>query len=296
MVTDRRASRATPPRRIRRGGVVDAANCTDNPAAHPHVSSLAVGALVARSGVAPIVQLTCRDRNRLALQADLLGAAALGARDVLLLTGDDVSAGDHPEAKPIYDIDSMHLLRIARTLRDEGKYLSGRALTSRPSYFIGAVENPFAPPHDFRPVRLGKKVEAGAEFIQTQLCFNVPRLREFMARVRDAGLLERVFVLVSVYVARSIRALRYLRDVVPGIDVPDAVMQRFERTPAERQAQEGFAMALETVAALRETPGVSGVHLISIKGQDAILRLIEEAALLPRPEPKDQEPRTSATY
>jgi len=277
-------------------GVVDAANCTDNPAAHPHVSSLAVGALVARSGVAPIVQLTCRDRNRLALQADLLGAAALGARDVLLLTGDDVSAGDHPEAKPIYDIDSMHLLRIARTLRDEGKYLSGRALTSRPSYFIGAVENPFAPPHDFRPVRLGKKVEAGAEFIQTQLCFNVPRLREFMARVRDAGLLERVFVLVSVYVARSIRALRYLRDVVPGIDVPDAVMQRFERTPAERQAQEGFAMALETVAALRETPGVSGVHLISIKGQDAILRLIEEAALLPRPEPKDQEPRTSATY
>jgi methylenetetrahydrofolate reductase (NADPH) len=279
-------------------GRVDAANCTDNPAAHPHLSSLAVGALVAQSGVAPIVQLTCRDRNRLALQADLLGAAALGARDVLLLTGDHVSAGDHPDAKPLYDVDSMHLLRIARILRDEGKYLSGRALTSRPSYFIGAVENPFAPPHDFRPIRLAKKVEAGAEFIQTQLCFNVPRLREFMARVRDAGLLERVFVLVSVYVARSLRALRYLRDVVPGIDVPDAVMQRFEGIPPERQAAEGFAMALETVAALRETPGVSGVHLISIKGQDAILRLIEEAGLLPRPQPAAAPlaPRSEATY
>jgi methylenetetrahydrofolate reductase (NADPH) len=268
-------------------GKVDGANCTDNPAAHPHLSSLAVGALVAASGVAPVVQLTCRDRNRLALQADLLGAAALGARDVLLLTGDHVSAGDHPEAKPIYDIDSLHLLRIARLLRDEGTYLSGRALTSRPSYFIGAVENPFAPPHDFRPIRLGKKVEAGAEFIQTQLCFNLPRLREFMARVRDAGLLERVFILVSVYVARSVRALRYLRDVVPGIDVPDSVIERFERTPAERQAQEGFALALETVAALRETPGVSGVHLISIKGQDAILRLIEEAGLMRSPGKRD---------
>jgi methylenetetrahydrofolate reductase (NADPH) len=279
-------------------GRVDGANCTDNPAAHPHLSSLAVGALVAASGIAPVVQLTCRDRNRLALQADLLGAAALGARDVLLLSGDHVSAGDHPEAKPIYDVDSLHLLRIARVLRDEGTYLSGRALTSRPSYFIGAVENPFAPPHDFRPIRLAKKVEAGAEFIQTQLCFNLPRLREFMARVRDAGLLERVYILVSVYVARSLRALRYLRDVVPGIDVPDAVMDRFERTPAERQAAEGFALALETVAVLRETPGVSGVHLISIKGQDAILRLIAEAGLLPRPEASGDSPeaRTEATY
>jgi len=271
-------------------GLVDAANCTDNPAARPHLSSIAAAALVAQSGVAPIVQLTCRDRNRLALQADLLGAAALGARDVLLLTGDHVSAGDHPEAKPIYDVDSLHLLRIARTLRDEGRYLSGRALTSPPSYFIGAVENPFAPPHDFRPLRLAKKVEAGAEFVQTQLCFNLPRLREFVARAGDAGVLDRVFVLVSVYVARSSKALRFLRDVVPGIDVPDAVIERIEGTPAKRQAEEGFAMALETVAALREIRGVSGVHLISIKGQDAILRLIEEAGLLPRPSVEARAP------
>jgi methylenetetrahydrofolate reductase (NADPH) len=266
-------------------GNVDAANCTDNPAAHPHLSALAAGAFVAQAGVEPIVQLACRDRNRLALQADLLGAAALGARNVLLITGDDVSAGDHPEARPIFDIDSIHLLRIARVLRDEGRYLSGRALTSRPSFFIGAVENPFAPPHDFRPARLGKKVEAGAEFIQTQLCFNLPRLSEFVRRCREMGILEKVFLLVSVYVARSARAMRYLRDVVPGIDVPDDVLGRMEKTPPARQAEEGFRLALETAAALRETTGVSGVHLISIKGQDAILRLIEEAGLLPRPEP-----------
>jgi methylenetetrahydrofolate reductase (NADPH) len=135
---------------------------------------------------------------------------------VLLLTGDDVSAGDHPEAKPIFDLDSLHLLRIARILRDRGTYLSGRALSCPPSFFIGAVENPFAPPHDFRPMRLAKKVEAGAEFVQTQICFNLPRLRQFMLRVTDLGLLERLFVLVSVYVPRSTRALRYLRDVCRG--------------------------------------------------------------------------------
>jgi len=271
-------------------GRVDAANCTDNPAARPHLSSLAAGHLVALSGVEPVVQLTCRDRNRLALQADLLGAACLGASNVLLLTGDDVSAGDHPEAKPLFDLDSIHLLRMARILRDRGTYLSGRPLSSSPSYFIGAVENPFAPPHDFRPARLAKKIEAGAEFVQTQLCFNLPRLREFMSRVVDMGLLERVFVLVSVYVARSTRALRYLRDVVPGIDVPDAVMARLERAPEPHRAEEGFALALETVAALRETPGVSGIHLISIKGQEAILRLVEAAGLLPRPDVGSQVP------
>jgi methylenetetrahydrofolate reductase (NADPH) len=271
-------------------GRVDAANCTDNPAARPHLSPLAAGHLVAETGLESIVQLTCRDRNRLALQADLLGVAALGVRNVLLLTGDGVSAGDHPETRPLFDLDSLHLLRVAHVLRDQGVYLSGQVLSSRPSFFIGAVENPFAPPHDFRPLRLAKKVEAGAEFVQMQICFNLPRLREFMARAVDLGLLERVFILVSVYVARSTRALRFLRDVVPGIDVPDAVMARFERTPSDRQSEEGFRLALETVAALREIRGVSGVHLISIKGQDAIIRLVEAAGLLPRPDPDNGVP------
>jgi methylenetetrahydrofolate reductase (NADPH) len=186
-------------------GRVDAANCTDNPAARPHLSPLAAGRFVVEAGVEPIVQLTCRDRNRLALQADLLGAAALGARNVLLLTGDDVSSGDHPEAKPIFDLDSLHLLRIARILRDRGTYLSGRALSSRPDFFVGAVENPFAPPHDYRPVRLSRRWRPARSCPDPDL-LQPSAPREFMARVGDLGLLERVSILVSVYVARSTRA------------------------------------------------------------------------------------------
>ena len=267
-------------------GYVDAANCTDNSAAHAHLSAIAAGHLAADAGLEPIVQFTCRDRNRIALQSDLLGAAALGGRNVLLLTGDDVSAGDHPETRAIFDIDSLHLLRIARTMRDEGTYLSGRKLSSPPSIFIGAAENPFAPPHHVRAPRLAKKVDAGAEFAQLQLCFNVPRLRIFMEELGELGVLDRCFVLVSVYIARSVRGIRYMRDVVPGIDVPDEVMARFDAVadaPRERQTQEGIAFALETIAAVREIPGISGVHLISINGQAEICRVVEEAGLLPRP-------------
>jgi methylenetetrahydrofolate reductase (NADPH) len=267
-------------------GIVDAANVTDNSAAHAHLSPVATAHLAADVGLEPIVQLTCRDRNRLALQADLLGAAALGGRNILALTGDDVSAGDHPETRPIFDIDSLHLLRIARIMRDEGTYLSGRKLTSPPTFFVGGAENPFAPPHDIRARRLATKVDAGAEFAQLQLCFNVPRLRAFMAEAAEIGVLDRCFVLVSIYVARSVRAIRYLRDVVPGIDVPDEVMARFEAVadaPRERQAEEGITFALETIEAVREIPGISGVHLISIRGQGEIRRVVERAGLLPRP-------------
>ncbi|MFM7718402.1 MAG: methylenetetrahydrofolate reductase [Actinomycetota bacterium] len=264
-------------------GRVDAVNCTDNSAAHPHLSAIAAAALLVANGVEPIMQLGCRDRNRLALQADLLGAAALGVRNIVCMTGDDVTAGDHPEAKPIFDIDGVHLLRIARTLRDEGVYLSGRALTSPPSYFVGAVENPFAPPFDFRPVRLGTKADAGAEFVQTQCCFNLPRLRGFLDRSRDLGVLDRVHVLVGVFVPRSARALRYLRDEVPGMDVPDAVMERLEGTAGDRQRAEGVAMAVETIRELLAMPGVSGVHLMGIRNEDAIFEVLETSGLDPRP-------------
>jgi methylenetetrahydrofolate reductase (NADPH) len=235
--------------------------------------------------------MTCRDRNRLALQADLLGASALGGRNVLLLTGDDVSAGDHPETRAIFDIDSLHLLRIARTMRDEGTYLSGRRIAGPPRFFIGGAENPFAPPHDIRARRLATKVDAGAEFAQLQLCFNVPRLRAFMDQVAELGILERCFVMVSVYIARSVKGMRYLRDVVPGIDVPDDVMTRFDAVadqPRERQTEEGIAFALETIAAARDIPGISGVHLISINGQAEIRQVVERAGLLPRPVPSQQ--------
>lgn len=260
---------------------VDGVNCTDNSAAHPHISSVAAAHLLADRGVEPIAQFACRDRNRLALQADMLGAAALGVRNIVCMTGDDVTAGDHPEAKPIYDVDSMHALRIARMLRDEGTYLSGRELTQPPDFFIGAVENPFAPPVEYRPHRLQKKVEAGAEFIQTQICFNVPRLREFMAAAGDLGILDRIFVLAGVFLGRSARSLHYLRDHVPGVDVPDEILVRMDATPRERQQEEGIRIAREIVEQVREIPGISGVHLMTIDWEEAILRLIEEAGLSP---------------
>jgi 5,10-methylenetetrahydrofolate reductase len=264
-------------------GSVDAVNCTDNSAAHPHIAPLAAAHLLLDRGVEPIVQLACRDRNRLALQADLVGAVALGARNVCLMTGDDVTAGDHPEAKPIYDIDAVHAIHIARRMRDQGVYVSGRNLDEPLPLFIGAVENPFAPPHDFRPMRLGKKVEAGAEFVQTQIVFNLARMRGFMARCEELGLLDHVFILASVYVCRSAVSARYLRDMVPGIDVPDPIIDRMEGAPSDRQVDEGIGIALEIVEELRGMGGVAGVHLISIRGDESIVRLVQEAGLLPRP-------------
>lgn len=265
-------------------GRVDAVNCTDNSAAHPHLSGVAAAHLLIDAGLEPILQFACRDRNRLALQADLLGAAALGVRNVCLMTGDDVSAGDHPDAKPIYDLDSIHLLRIARIMRDEGTYLSGRPLETPPTFLIGAVENPFAPPLEFRPMRLGKKIEAGAEFIQTQICFDVSRLRLFLARAGDLGLLGTVPILVGVFVPRTAKAARYLRDQVPGIDVPDAVIERMEGLPSERQPDVGVQIAVEVVDEVRDLEGVAGVHLMAIRNEEGIHRVLEQAGLLPRPE------------
>ncbi|MGH7682586.1 MAG: methylenetetrahydrofolate reductase, partial [Candidatus Eiseniibacteriota bacterium] len=196
-----------------------------------------------------------------------------------LMTGDDVSGGDHPEAQSVFDLDSLQLLRVARIMRDSGTYLSGRKLAVAPRFFIGAVENPFAPPYDFRPHRVAKKVEAGAEFIQTQIVFNLLRFREFMSRVNDLGLLELVFILPSVSIVRSARGARFMKEKVPGLDVPDEVVSRMERTPANRQADEGLRIAQEVVAQLREVPGVSGVHLIAIKWEEGIVRLVESLRL-----------------
>jgi len=265
-------------------GKVDALNVTDNSAAHPHISNVAASKLLIDLGFEPITQFVCRDRNRLALQADLLGAMAMGVQNVCALTGDDVSAGDHPEAKPIYDLDSMHLLRIFRIMRDEGTYLSGRKLTEAPSFFLGCVENPFAPPQDYRPIRLKKKVEAGAEFCQLQLVFNMKRMREFMHQVGDLGILDDVFIMPSVCIPRSARALRYMAELVPGIDVPQELLDRMDATPKDRQAEEGLKIGLELVQELKEMQGVSGVHLISIKAPQVIAQVAEDAGFLPRPQ------------
>src|SRR6202171_2704934 len=264
-------------------GSVDAINCTDNTGAHVHMSSLAAAHLLVEKGLEPIMQLTVRDRNRLALQADLLGAAALGIRNVLLMSGDDVTAGDHPEARRIYDIDSMQLGGVSAGLRDRGTYLSGRRLEQAPSFFIGAVENPFAPPLEFRPLRLQKKVRAGADFIQTQLVFDVPVFARFMAMVADLGLIGKVFIIPSIGIPRSARGAHFMREKVPGLHVPDSLVARLEKTAPARQAEEGISIAVELVEAVREIPGVSGVHLIVIKWEEGVVRVAEAAGLLPRP-------------
>lgn len=264
-------------------GHVDALNVTDNSAAHPHISNIAASKILIDDGFEPVTQMVCRDRNRLALQADLLGALALGVKNICALTGDDVSAGDHPEAKAIYDIDSIHLLRILEIMRTEGTYLSGRPLEEKPEFFLGCVENPFAPPQDYRPIRLAKKVEAGAEFVQLQLVYNMKRMEEFMAGCEDQGLFDKIHILPSICIPRSSRALHYMAEKVPGIDVPAELLARMDGTPKEKQASEGVKIGVELVHQLREMPGVAGVHLISIKAPQVIAEVVEACDLLPRP-------------
>ena len=262
--------------------VCDSINATDASSAMVHMSSLAVSALLVSSGYDAVMQMTCRDRNRIAIQGDLLGAAALGIRNVLCLTGDGVQAGDHPDARPVLDLDSITLLRTARILRDKGRFLSGRRLDSRPKLFLGAASNPFAPPLDFRPLRLAKKVEAGADFIQTQYCYDVPRLRQFMSSVRDAGLHERVFILAGVGPLRSARAAEFMRDNIPGVVIPDEVIARLKGAPKGGQRREGTRICVEIVRQIREIPGISGVHLMAFRQEELVQEIVEEAGLLRR--------------
>ncbi len=274
--------------------VCDGINATDASGANVHMSSVGVCALLTRAGYEPIMQVSCRDKNRIAIQGDLLGAAAMGVRNVLCLTGDGVQTGDQPEAKPVFDLDSISLLQTARTLRDGGRFLSGRKLDSPPKLFLGAAENPFAPPHDFRPLRLGKKVQAGADFIQTQYCFDIPRLQEFMRRVRELGLHEKVFILVGVGPLRSAKMADWMRNHVPGVVIPDAIINRLKGAHASRQQAEGKKLCVEIIQQVREIAGVSGVHVMAYRQEELVAEIIEEAGLLPRrgrAETSDAEPK-----
>ena len=205
-------------------GYVDAINATDGSGANCHMSSMAVCALLTRVGYAPIMQISCRDKNRIAIQGDVLGGAAMGVCNVLCLTGDGVQAGDHPQAKPVFDLDCMSLLGIARTLRDESHFQSGRKLTFAPRVFLGAAENPSGLPHEWRAQRLAKKVAAGAQFIQTQYCYDLPLLRAFMDQVQALGLIGKVFVLAGVGPLRSAKTAEWMRNNVPGTHIPDSVI------------------------------------------------------------------------
>ncbi len=262
--------------------VCDAINATDASGANVHMSSVGVCALLTRAGYEPVLQVSCRDRNRIAIQGDLLGAAAMGVRNVLCLTGDGVQAGDQPEARPVFDLDSIELLQTARILRDQGQFLSGRRLESPPSLFLGAAANPFVPPYEYRAAHLAKKVEAGAEFIQTQFCFDAARLRQFMEQVRDLGLHERAFILVGVGPLRSAKAAEWMRTHVPGVVIPDEIVRRMGGVPVAGQREEGKRLCVEIIQQVREIPGVRGVHVMAFRQEELVAEIIEEAGLLPR--------------
>ncbi len=263
--------------------VCDAINATDASGANCHMSSVAICALLTRAGYAPVLQVSCRDRNRIAIQGDVLGAAAMGVCNVLCLTGDDVTVGDQPQARRVFDLDSIHLLRTIKIMRDKGMFLSGRKLTVPPRLFLGAASNPFVQPYDWRPLRLAKKVEAGADFIQTQYCFEVERFRRFMKVVRDMGLHEKVFILVGVGPLRSEKAAEFMRTKVPGIVIPDEIVDRLRKTPKERKREEGKRICVEIIEQVREIKGIAGVHLMAYRQEELVAEIVEEAGLLPRP-------------
>ncbi len=259
-------------------GYVDAINATDGSGAHCHMGSLAVCALLARLGYSIIQQISCRDKNRIAIQGDILGGAAMGVCNMLCLSGDGVQTGDHPEAKPVFDLDCMSLLEIARTMRDKSMFQSGRKLDSAPKLFLGAAANPFVEPFDWRPLRLAKKVAAGAQFIQTQYCYDVPRLRTYMQQVRDLGLHEKVFILIGVGPLASARTGEWMRKNVPGVHIPDSVIARLKG--AEDQKAEGVQLCIDLIQEIREIEGVDGVHIMAYRQEHNVPDIVTRSGIL----------------
>ncbi|HXC81233.1 MAG TPA: methylenetetrahydrofolate reductase [Trebonia sp.] len=270
-------------------GWVDAVNITDNQGSHVRLSSWAGAVAVKQSGtIEPIMQMTCRDRNRIALQSDLLGAGAHGIENVLFMSGDHPKFGDHPGAKPVFDMDSTQLIWTARTMRDEAKLISGKELNPAPRFFIGAVENPFAPPLEYRAQRAAKKIAAGAQFIQTQYVFDIDVFRRWVTGLGELGVLDRCFILAGVGVIRSVRMLDFLSSgKVPGVQIPEPVVRRLRGVAPDDVGAEGALLAAEVIAAVRDLPGVSGVHLLTAgyeKQTPELLRMagIDRSALVGR--------------
>lgn len=258
-------------------GLADAINITDGAGANCHMSSAAASALLARAGHTPVAQFSCRDRNRIALQGDVLGAAALGIRNVLCLTGDDVSQGDSPEAKPVFDLDAVNLLQTFRSMCDEGTFSSGRKLDVPPRLFLGATANPFMPPFEERIGNLQRKIDAGARFVQTQFCFDVERLEHFMAAVRQRGLHTRAAFIVGVGVLGSAKALRRMAEKVPGVHVPASVIERIAAAGDQREA--GIEFCVEQIRRIRGIAGVAGVHLMGYRNEDMLVEIILRSRL-----------------
>ncbi|MCC0032149.1 MAG: methylenetetrahydrofolate reductase [Brucellaceae bacterium] len=270
-------------------GWVDGINAVDASGANCHMSSVGICALLTRMGYAPIMQIACRDKNRIAIQGDVLGAAAMGVQNILCLTGDGVQAGDQPGAKPVFDLDSMSLLQTVRTMRDEERFLSGRKLTSPPHVFLGAAINPFAPPYDFRPMRLAKKIAAGAQFVQSQYCYDVPMFREYMKRVVDMGLHEKCFILAGVGPLASAKTAKWMRSNVPGVHIPDAVIARLEG--AEKQKREGKQLCIDIIQEVREIEGVSGIHVMAYRQEEFVAEIVHDSGVLTGRRPWRREAR-----
>jgi 5,10-methylenetetrahydrofolate reductase len=268
-------------------GWVDGINAVDASGANCHMSSTGICALLTRMGYAPILQISCRDKNRIAIQGDVLGASAMGVQNVLCLTGDGVQAGDQPGAKPVFDLDCMSLLETIRTMRDESKFLSGRKLTSPPQLFLGAAINPFAPPYDFRPYRLAKKIAAGAQFVQSQYCFDVPMFREYMKKVRDLGLDKECYILCGVGPLASAKTAKWIRANVPGIHIPDAIIERLEG--AQDQKAEGKRLCIDIMNEVKEIEGVHGVHIMAYRQEEYVAEIVAESGVLKGRKPWNRE-------
>jgi len=264
-------------------GVVDAVNVTDNQTSVVRMSSVAGCVLLKELGFDPILQMVTRDRNRISIQSDLLGAAALGINNILCLSGDHQTFGDDPDAKNVFDIDSIQLIQLVKQMRDEGTFPSGKELKGAPRLFIGAASNPFAEPFDIRPLRLAKKVDAGVEFIQTQCIYNLDRFEAFMTEVRNLGLHERIKILAGVTPLKSAGMAKFMKKNVAGMDIPDAVIQRLAAAPKEEQADKGIEICVESIQRLREVPGIAGVHVMAIEWEQKVPEIVERAGLLPRP-------------
>lgn len=278
--------KGTSPKAVQKKGELlksccDALNVTDNQTAIVRMSSISGCVLLKELGVEPVLQMVVRDRNRLALQSDILGAAALGIRNVLCLSGDHQKFGNHPAAKGVYDIDSMQFIQMVKTMRDEHKFLNGEEISGDVPFYIGAAANPFADPFEFRVIRLAKKVNAGADFIQTQGIFDVPKFVKWMKMVRDRGLHEKTHILAGLIPMKSVGMARYMRNNVSGLSIPKELVDRM--ADAKDAKEEGVKICLETIEQLKDVEGVHGVHIMAVAWEDIVPRIAEEAGLMPRP-------------
>lgn len=264
-------------------GVVDGINVTDNQTAMVRMSSLAACILIRNMDLTPILQMVTRDRNRLAMQSDILGAYAHGIDTMLCLSGDHPHFGDHPMAANVHDIDSIQMLDMVRAMRDEGRFQGGEKIDGPPRMFIGAAANPFADPFELRVSRLAKKVKAGVDFIQTQCIYNVPKFEKWMEGVRQRGLHEKVAILAGITPMKSVGMARYMKNKVPGMDVPDDVVKRMGGVPKEKQPEEGIRICIETIERLKEVEGVKGFHIMAIEWEQKVPEIVERGGLLPRP-------------